>query len=342
MLPFSRLRKSQRHDLKEVIPLQKPFSITIDPSSICNYRCVHCLHGNETTSRLIDKRLMKGADFNRLIDDIAEWPGPRLKVIKLYNCGEPLLNPELTAMVKYAKDADVSERIDLTSNGALLTPQISERLVECRLDYLRVSISSPIQEKHEKITGSHISVDAIYDNLSYLKEVRARRRSEKPFVAAKMFLPPSEEERKLFLDRFSAVADELFFEKLHNFSDLSGTDFIGAYYGDRTGEAMPLSGEAVSKKACPWPFMTLTVQSNGDTHVCCVDWLGNTRLGNVFKQSLEEIWEGDALYEFRKMQLESRRHENASCRSCGVYLSDDFTVDNVDGFPVEKLRRKDP
>ncbi|MEW6668826.1 MAG: radical SAM/SPASM domain-containing protein [Thermodesulfobacteriota bacterium] len=342
MLPFTRLRQSQRHNLREVIPLQKPFAITIDPSSLCNYRCIHCLHGNDTLCRLIDKRLMQVADFKRVIDDIAKWPGPKLKVIKLYNCGEPLLNPEFIVMLKYAKDANVSERIDLTSNCSLMTPRISAKLVEYELDYLRASISSPIQERHERITGSKVALGAICDNLSHLRKVKTKRGSEKPFVAAKMFWSSSEEENRLFLEKFSAVADEVFFEKLHNFADFEGTDFIGSYYGNQPDEIVaPSDGHPVVKKACPWPFMSLTVQSNGDTHACCVDWLGSTRVGNAFKQPIQEIWEGDTLFEFRRMQLENRRHENASCRTCGVYLSDDFTVDNIDGFPVGELRRKD-
>ncbi len=342
MLPFSRLRQNPRQNLREVIPLQKPFSITIDPSSFCNYRCVHCLHGSDALCRLIDKRMMKASDFTRLIDDIADWEGPKLKVIKLYNCGEPLLNPEFTAMLKYAKDADVSDRIDLTSNCALLTDRISAKLVECGLDYLRASISSPIQEKHERITGSSIALEAVYENLAHLKETKSMQGSEKPFVAAKMFWPSSEEERRLFVEKFSSVADEVFFEKLHNFADFEGADFVGSYYGSQVDEVVhPANRPPPSKKACPWPFMSLTVQSNGDTHVCCVDWLGNTRVGNAFERTIADIWEGDSLFEFRKMHLDNRTYENAICRTCGVYLSDDFTVDNIDGFPVDKLRRSD-
>ena len=47
------------------------------------------------------------------------------------------------------------------------------------------------------------------------------------------------------------------------------------------------------------------------------------------------------MFEFRKMQLEDRKDENESCRNCAVYLSDHYTLDNVDGFPVEKLRPRE-
>jgi len=342
MLPFSGLRQQPRRNLREVIPLEKPFSLTIDPCSLCNFRCLQCLHGDGESRKLFDLRMMTREHFEGLIDDLRAWRGPKLKVIKLYNCGEPLMNREFTEMLRYAKAADVAERIDLTSNCSLLTPEVSEKLVEYGLDYLRVSIYSPLQEEHERITRSSISVDTIYDNLRRLREVRQKRGAVKPFVAAKMFESLSDEENRLFLEKYPAVADEVFLEQLHNFTDAEGSDYLGAYYGDRKEEALRRTGPAPpAKKACPWPFMTLTVQSNGDVLVCCVDWAGHTRVGSIFESSLREIWEGETLYEFRKMHLESRRHENESCRGCATYLTDGFTVDNVDGVPVEQLRRKE-
>ena len=40
-----------------------------------------------------------------------------------------------------------------------------------------------------------------------------------------------------------------------------------------------------------------------------------------------------------KMQLENRKESNSSCRNCYVCHSSYYTRDNIDGFPVEKLRK---
>jgi hypothetical protein len=39
------------------------------------------------------------------------------------------------------------------------------------------------------------------------------------------------------------------------------------------------------------------------------------------------------------MQLEDRKDENFSCARCDIYKSDHYTRDNIDGFPVARLRR---
>ena len=48
MKKYSELRSNGRKDLTEIVPLNKPYTIAIDPSSICNFRCKCCPQGNET------------------------------------------------------------------------------------------------------------------------------------------------------------------------------------------------------------------------------------------------------------------------------------------------------
>jgi len=335
MLPFSQLRQNARKNLRDLIPLAKPFSLTVDPSSVCNFSCIQCYHGAKNIRDRIELRTLKMTEFKKIIDELKVWKGPKLKVLKLYNCGEPLLNRDFISMLRYAREADIADRIDLTSNCALLTPVISEKMVEYGLDYLRASIYSPLQQNFERITQNKMDVEEIFKNLACLKEIKMKYASAKPFVAVKMFQSLSKEENDLFLSTYSSVADEIFTETLHNFTGDLGMDLIDSYYG--SNGIVNVQELRNIKRVCPWPFMTLTVQSNGDVNVCCIDWSGYTNVGNVFTQSLRDIWEGPRLYEFRKMQIEGRKIENTACSKCNVYLSDDFTIDNIDGITVELL-----
>ena len=79
-------------------------------------------------------------------------------------------------------------------------------------------------------------------------------------------------------------------------------------------------------------------KSDGAVSPCCVDWIGGTNLGNIMEGNIKEIWNGEKMYQFRKMQLENRRCENESCKKCELVQNDYYTRDNIDGFPVENLR----
>ncbi|MEK7722690.1 MAG: SPASM domain-containing protein, partial [Elusimicrobiota bacterium] len=278
--------------------------------------------------------------FRKIIGQLQAWEGARLKVLKLSLYGEPLMNASFCEMLQIAREADIAERIETTTNASLLTGAIAEKLVEYRLDYARVSIYAPSQYKHEKITGSKMDIRSIHENLRILQESKKLHKSEKPFVSAKM-LDRYDEDNDRFIQMYRDVADELYIDKPHNWIKTGDADFMKDFYQDGISAAVDdLKRHSTRRIACPMAFTTMSIRSNGDVSPCCVDFIGGTNLGNVDEGSLREIWYSDRWLEFQKMQLHDRKHENYSCARCDIYLSDHYTRDNIDGFPVERLRRK--
>jgi radical SAM protein with 4Fe4S-binding SPASM domain len=284
--------------------------------------------------------LMSMDCFMLIIEQMKRWKGPKLKVLKLSLYGEPLLNPNFCEMLNIAKNADIAERIETTTNASLLSENICAKLVEYGLNYMRVSIYSAIQEKHYKVTNSKIDIQTVHNNLSMLKRIKHKHKSNIPFVGVKM-LDTYSEENDLFFSMYKDVADEVYFDKPHNWISYKGNSFIDNLYGTDVEKAKKdLNISSSHRTACTLPFFTLAVRSNGDVSPCCIDWIGGTNIGNVYEERLEDIWYGDRMFEFRKMQLEDRKNENESCKNCELFLSDYYTRDNIDGFPVEKLRIK--
>lgn len=323
MKKFSDLRQTDRKNLKDVIPLKKPYAITIDPCSICNFHCKQCKQSEQNPSFF--RGMMSFSDFKKIVDDLKMWEGPEIKTIKLYNCGEPLLNPEFPKMLRYLYEANVTERIDLTTNAVFLTHDVSKELINGGLDYLRVSIYSPLQEKNERITSSQVDVENIVQNVAYLHEMRNQTDRKKPFIAVKMFETEDLLEKEAFLQKFERFADEIFFEKKHDFSG----------NGRHRDSLLPSE-----KMVCPWPFYSLTIQSDGTVDCCCVDWENRTAVGNALNEKIEDVWNGKKMNEFRRKQLSKERKTMESCRSCSVYLTNSFTVDNIDEISLDEYHER--
>lgn len=278
------------------------------------------------------------ARFQRVIEQLKAWPGPKIKVFKLSLYGEPLVHPDFCEMLRMAQEADVAERIETTTNASLLSPKVAAKLVNCQLDYTRVSIYASDQERHRAVTGSGMEIPIIHENLRVLQEIKKRNGSEKPFVSCKM-LDAYGDENERFIRMYQDVADEVYIDKPHNWIKVNGADFIRNYYKDDAERTIAdLRLNSTRRVACPMAFTTMAVRSNGEVSPCCVDFIGGTNLGNVDESNLQEIWNSNPWFEFQKMQLEGRKHENYSCARCDIYLSDHYTRDNIDGFPVEKLR----
>ncbi|MVX62332.1 radical SAM protein [Clostridium chromiireducens] len=339
MIQFTKLKEHNRKNLREIIPLQKPFTVLIEPSNLCNFKCVQCFQSIPGENYFsLNKKNMTMDCFNKIIDDIKNWEGDKIKVLKLSLYGEPFMNPNFGEMLRIAKEADIAERIETTSNVSLLNEEICNKLVEYGIDYIRVSIYSPLQEKHINVTNSDIDINKIHENLATLQRIKREKNSEKPFVAVKM-LDTFSEENQVFMEKYNDVADELYIDQPHNWIPYEEKNFIESLYKSDAEKVKENLEEHKSKKiACSMSFFTLAVRSNGDVNPCCIDWIGATKIGNVLEENLYDIWKGDKMFEFWKMQLENRKEENASCRNCEYYLSEHYIKDNVDGVSIERLK----
>ncbi|MBU4009615.1 MAG: radical SAM protein, partial [Proteobacteria bacterium] len=93
-----------RTKLETVIPLTVPFIINVDPSDACNFQCKFCPTGDRKLMKKTPGRnhgIMDFELYKKIIDDICEFDKP-IKVLRLYKDGEPLLNPRLAEMIRYA------------------------------------------------------------------------------------------------------------------------------------------------------------------------------------------------------------------------------------------------
>lgn len=341
MIKYTQLKEYKRQNLIDIIPLKKPFTLLIEPSNYCNFRCVSCFQSLKEENYLTKHRgLMSMELYRDIIRQFQEWEGDKLKVLKLSLYGEPFTNPNFGEMLRIAREADIAERIETTTNASLLTEELCEQLVTYGIDYIRVSIYGGNQKRYEEVTSCpDVSMDKIWNNLKRVQEFKKKYKKERPFVSAKM-LDTYTEENEEFINRFQSVADEVYIDKPHNWVATDEKSFIGSLYKPEQEEALKRDMEATRSEriACPMAFTTLAIRNDGSVSPCCVDWIGGTNLGNICEESIKDIWNGDRIYEFRRMQLENRRRENASCRNCDLADNDYYTRDNIDGFPVEKLR----
>lgn len=341
MIKYTELKEHKRQNLIDLLPLKKPFTLLIEPSNYCNFRCVSCFQSLKEENYLSEHRgLMKMDIFCKIIEQFMSWEGDKLKVLKLSLYGEPLTHPQFGEMLRIARESNIAERIETTTNASLLTEELCKQLIEYEIDYIRVSIYGGNQKRYEEITGtSRANIDSIWNNLKRIHDLKKELGKERPFVSAKM-LDTYSDENEEFLNKFHPVSDEVYIDKPHNWVATEEKSFIKSLYKEEQQEALQadLKNTFSDRIACPMPFTTLAVRNNGDVSPCCVDWIGGTNIGNICEENIRDIWNGEKMYQFRRMQLENRRSENSSCRNCELVGNDYYTRDNIDTFPVEKLR----
>ncbi len=311
--------KEKRVNLRNMIPLAKPFTILFEPVSICNFKCVYCFFNEPDIYSHLAKGRMKFEDFKKIADDLAVWGGEKIKVIRIIGFGEPLINRDTPRMVDYLKKLDVAERVEITTNASMLKPNLSKELIDSELDYIRCSIYAVNQKRHEAVTQSKFRIEKIKKNIMTLRELRDFTGASKPFIYVKMLDSHDQSENELFLNQYSSIADEVAIEKHHEW--LSNSD----------------ESKRNKRNVCPQPFKMVNLHFNGDVILCDPDWRGNTCVGNAISENISSIWGGEKIKKFWKMQLENRRHENESCRDCS-FFNDEYAIDNLEGVSSELIK----
>ena len=260
----------------------------------------------------------------------------KFKVIRLFYIGEPLLCPDFLKMLELTMRLEVTERIELTTNASMLTPKMSEGILQICREYpstalfTRYSIYSPRQDKNELITSSKIPVERIRDNIAEFQRIRDELKLKNVSTYAKMLSSFDEREDNEFLDAYRDVVDDVAIELPHNWSSVDDDRLLSSLYSTEKLKRL-VEQTAPMPKVCGYPFTTMAVQSDGQVVICCVDWSRGTYIGDASKESLVEIWNGERLKNIRRLHLTGRRGEISSCRNCQVLQgSRNQSVDSLD------------
>lgn len=321
----------KRTPLQDVLPLDTPFTLLIEVSRLCNFKCRFCPQSQANQFLFFDKNLLSIEDFKEILSQLHDFP-QKLKKVYMHGTGESLLNPELPEMIRLLQQSGTTESIDLTSNGALLTKTLGENLVDAGLDHLHISVEALSNKQYCEVTGvSSVDFDEFTDKIRTFSAQRGKCR-----LTVKIAQPSLKEEDdyKKFLELFSPLCDEIFVEQIYPiWPDFQPPESACS----KTGKAGQYGQAIEEKRVCPQIFTVLAVKCDGSVSPCSVDWANQVNLGNIHVTRLRQIWDGEQLKQLRRLQLSVGRTTNPYCASCG--LPKYSCVDNLDMFALDLLQK---
>lgn len=299
---------TDRVKLSDVVPLAAPFSVFVFPTTYCNFKCIYCGHslGSEKMKEKYNfvPQHMDVETYGKIIRQLKEFP-QKLKMLSLTGQGEPLINKQLPLMVRIAKEADIADRIEIITNGSLLSEKMADDLIDAGLDTLRVSLQGLSSNKYKEICGADIDFKEFMKNIKYFY---ANKKSAKLFVKV-MDVSLAKGEEKEFYQLFGDCTDRMFVEKmLPAYDGVTITQDMNVEY-DRYGR------KNKKKKVCPLAFFMLGIFPDGDVEPCDTIYKPIV-LGNVHQDTLLNMWQGESLRAFWKAQLRGERYNNKRCAIC--------------------------
>jgi radical SAM protein with 4Fe4S-binding SPASM domain len=323
--------------------LKLPRNLYIEVTNRCNLKCKACIlyRGGWESAR--DMTL---EELIRITDQL-----PQLERIALHGIGEPLLNADLPAMIRYLKNRDAF--VFFNSNGILLDENRQNELIDAGLDELRISLDAANQWDYKAMRNSDRFEQIITNLRSFVKHMR-RLQVNRPTLS--LWYLGTRENINALPEFVRLAADiginQVYLQRLVYFHDDDGYGLAtsnktlvasegrvrqrveqGQNLAKRLGVQFNASGlttplESVqtdirnrhSWKGCFRPTTLMYITANGNVLPCCISPFATSDyasiiLGNVFETPLKKIWQGSKYRAFRKS------HQTAtppkSCRGCG-------------------------
>ncbi len=280
-----------------------PLHLDVDTNYSCNLRCAMCplgVPGRELPygNRLLDKKL-----YARVI---AEGAARGLSAVRLGLTGEPLLRGDILEFVDIAREAGLVD-VMLITNGLLLTPDISRRLIGAGLTRLQVSLDAVTAETYARLRRGG-NYQTVIRNVSAFIEARDRAGVELPllrvsFVRTAVNAPELPAFEDFWQDRADYVA-------VQEYADLVGTPESRAL--------IPADRREVPDFRCPDPFQRLALFVNGDLFGCCSDHGREYPWGNAHRDDIGRVWRSRAAEDLRALQARGEWYRHPACRACGL------------------------
>ena len=317
----------KRERLAGILPLATPFTIYIDPSSACNFKCNFCCHSigpNHIKRSEFKPQIMDFELFSSAIEQMKDFPG-KIKMLSLFLVGEPLLNKRLPDMIAYARESMIADRIFLTTNGSLLTKQLNRALIDAGLDEILISVEALDTEGYREIASVNIDYELFVDNIRNLFE---NRKNCKVFIKIVNTAINNEEVEK-FHSLYDEICDLAYIEMVMPVFD--GVD----YSSNKFPETNKIGRQV---EICTRPFFTMSVHPSGNVGCCIVDYSEEIVFGNIKEQSLMDIWNGTKFNDFRRTHLKKQKQSLNICDNCCSPYYDTQALDILDDNADDLLK----
>ena len=209
--------------------------------------------------------------YKKLIDDICAFED-KVKVIRLYKDGEPLLNPHFAEMVRYAKQSGCCDRVDTTTNASLLTHALSDQIIEAGLDRINISIEGVNAQQYAEFSGYQMDYQRLVDEIRYFYE----HKTNTEMIVKTNGDILTEEQKHQFFDLFGDITDGIFIESIMDCWPTFEQRKVDV------NQSRGIYGQSIREVlVCPYVFYSIPVNSDGTVSLCFLDWKRELVLGNV-------------------------------------------------------------
>ena len=272
----------------------------------CNQKCLHCYAAGQDEA---ETKELTTAEWIEAIDKIKAIGIPQIT----FTGGEPTMRNDLVELIDHAQWFVTR----LNTNGIRLTPDLCEKLVNASLDSVQITLYSDKEEIHNKLVGAsmhHKTVEGIKnalaaglsvsintplctENRDYVSTLKFLKELGVMYVTCSGLIVTGNAKKddsistQLSEDEIYDILKEAvaFCNENHMQIAFTSPGWIEESKIRELGLDVPSCGACLSNMA---------IAPNGDV-VPCQSWLSDGKLGNIFEDDWDTIWNSEKCVNIR-------------------------------------------
>lgn len=285
----------------DVFPLTKqldqfPPYLQIEPSAICNFKCVFCYQTDPTYNSKNSGHLgtMTFSMYKEIVDQIAG----KIEFISLASRGEPLVCRELPKMLEYSVGKFLGLKIN--TNASLLTEAYAHAILSGGIKTVVFSADAAEEPLYSQLRVNG-SLEKTVRNIRLFQSIRSNYYSNLKIITRVSGVKVSEDQTMESMIKFwGDEVDQVAFVKYNPW--------------ENTYTAHP--NDIITPCSDLWRRMF--IWHDGKTNPCDSDYKSHLSVGNIQDTGVSALWTSPKYQLLRKMHLEGNRQKVEPCRRCFV------------------------
>jgi len=271
-----------------------PIHLLIEPTSVCNIRCVMCFQIDKSFAQKEYMGRMPIEMFNKVIEEAA---ANSCKAITLASRGEPTLHKDLPIMLELMSKKNFLD-IKVNTNATKLTEDLCRVILSSGVSELVYSVDAGTKETYESIRVGG-KFDNVVRNIERFNEIR------------RVEFPDSRT-----VTRISGV-------KINDSQDI---DQMTDFWSERVDEvtikpAIPRwdsynNDLTYRSEPCELLWERLYVWYDGKINPCDFDYKSYLSVGNINNITIREAWLGKGYQKLREAHTAANRGRITPCDRC--------------------------
>jgi len=287
-----------RYDVypKEKILDDFPPYLQIEPSSICNFRCVFCYQTDASfttkTSGMMGS--MSFELFQKIIDQIEG----KVDFISLASRGEPLAAKDIDRMLEYCVGKFLGLKIN--TNASLLNEKHCHAILAGGINTVVFSADAAEEPLYSQLrVGGNL--ERVLSNIRLFNEIRNKHYSRSKIITRVSGVKFKDEQGlNAMVDLWGELVDQVAFVAYNPWENV---------YESPVNEVTT---------PCSDLWRRMFVWYDGKVNPCDTDYKSTLAVGNIKEKSITELWRSPAYEALRKNHLEKQRSKLSPCQRCVV------------------------